>query len=78
MNDITRRDVQMSYLQRTDHFTHCPFKGNASNFSVRVDDKIADNSVWIYETPIDSVVQIKDCLSFYKEKLDAIEESPKD
>ena len=73
---IPREDVQMSYLQRTDHSTHCPFKGNASYFSVRVGNQIADNAVWTYETPIDSVAQIKDCLSFYKEKLDVCEESP--
>ena len=73
---IPRQDVQMSYLQRTDHSTHCPFKGNASYFSVQVDDQMADNAVWTYEAPIDAVAQIKDCLSFYVEKLEVIEESP--
>ncbi|MCY3954405.1 MAG: DUF427 domain-containing protein [Nitrospira sp.] len=73
-NYIPRSDVQMSYLQRTDHSTHCPFKGDASYFSVRVGNQIADNAVWAYETPIDAVEQIKDCLSFYKEKLDVSEE----
>ncbi len=73
---IPRSDVQMSYLQRTDHSTNCPFKGNASYFSVHVGDQIADNAVWAYETPIDAVAQIKDCLSFYVEKLDVSEESP--
>ena len=75
---IPREDVQMSYLQRTDHSTHCPFKGDASYFSVHVDDQRADNAVWTYETPIDSVPQIKDYLSFYVEKLNVIEESPGD
>ena len=65
---IPRSDVQMSYLQRTDHSTRCPFKGDASYFSVHVGDQTADNAVWAYETPIDAVAQIKDCLSFYKEK----------
>ncbi len=74
---IPREDVQMSYLQRTDHSTHCPFKGDASYFSVSVDGNIADNAVWTYEAPIDSVAAITNCLSFYKEKLDVSEESPK-
>lgn len=74
-NYIPRDDVQMSYLQRTDHSTNCPFKGNASYFSVRVGDQTANNAVWAYETPIDAVAQIKDCLSFYVEKLDVSEES---
>ncbi|MYC27008.1 MAG: DUF427 domain-containing protein [Nitrospira sp. SB0662_bin_26] len=75
-NYIPRRDVQMTYLRRTDHSTHCPFKGNAAYFSVRVGDQTADNAVWTYETPIDSVAEIKDCLSFYVEKLEVSEESP--
>ena len=73
-NYIPRSDVQMSYLQRTDHSTQCPFKGDASYFSIRVGNQVADNAVWTYETPIDAVAQIKDCLSFYKEKLDVSEE----
>ena len=76
VNYIPRRDVQMTYLRRTDHSTHCPFKGDAAYFSVHVDNQRADNAVWTYETPIDAVAQIKDCLSFYKEKLDVTEESP--
>lgn len=75
-NYIPRSDVQMSYLKRTDHSTHCPFKGNASYFSVCVGNQTADNAVWAYEAPIDAVARIKDCLSFYVEKLDVSEESP--
>lgn len=72
---VPRQDVSTSYLQRTDHSTRCPFKGEASYFSVTVNGKTADNAVWTYENPIDDVAAIKDHLSFYKEKMDAIEES---
>ena len=72
---IPRQDVHASYLQRTDHSTQCPFKGDASYFSVTVNGKTADNAVWTYENPIEAVAAIKDHLSFYKEKMDAIEES---
>ncbi len=77
-NYIPREDVQMSYLQRTDHSTHCPFKGDASYFSVSVNGKTAENAVWTYEAPIDSVAQIKDYVVFYPEKMDAIKELLKD
>lgn len=77
-NYIPREDVQMSYLQRTDHSTHCPFKGDASYFSVSVNGKTAENAVWTYEAPIDSVARIKDYVVFYPEKMDAIKELPKD
>ena len=45
-------------------------------FPFRSMTKWPTNAVWTYETPIDAVAQIKDCLSFYVEKLDVIEESP--
>ena len=77
-NYIPRADVQMSYLQRTDHSTHCPFKGDASYFSVSVNGKTEENAVWTYEAPIDSVAQIKDYVVFYPEKMDAIKELPRD
>ena len=77
-NYIPREDVQMSYLQRTDHSTHCPFKGDASYFSVSVNGKTEENAVWTYEAPIDSVAQIKDFVVFYPEKMDAIKELPRD
>jgi len=78
VNYIPREDVQMSYLQRTKHSTHCPFKGDASYFSVNVEGKTAENAVWTYETPIDAVAQIKGYVVFYPEKMDAIEELPRD
>jgi uncharacterized protein (DUF427 family) len=78
VNYIPREDVQMSCLQRTDHSTHCPFKGDASYFSVSVNGKTAENAVWTYEAPIDSVAQIKDYVVFYPEKMDAIKELRKD
>lgn len=73
---IPREDVHMAYLQRTDHSTHCPFKGDASYFSVNVDGKTVDNAVWTYEAPLDSVAAIKGYVSFYAERMDAIEEVP--
>ena len=75
-NYIPREDVQMARLKRTEHSTHCPFKGDASYFSVSVDGKTAENAVWTYENPINSVAAIKNYVSFYKEKMDVIEEVP--
>ncbi len=71
---IPREDVTMSYLQPTAHFTHCPFKGDASYFTLRANNKTAENAVWTYESPLPAVAEIKDHLAFYKEKMDAIEE----
>ena len=73
---LPRRDVVMAYLERTTHSTHCPFKGDASYFTVNVDGRVAENAAWSYETPLASVSAIKDHIAFYREKIDAIEETP--
>ena len=66
---LPRRDVRMERLARTSHSTHCPFKGDASYFSI-VDGP--ENAVWSYERPYDEMADIKDLLAFYPNKVDAI------
>jgi uncharacterized protein (DUF427 family) len=63
-------DVRMDLLEETDHSTHCPFKGDASYWSVRVRDKVAENAVWSYPEPIDSCPPIGGYLAFYWRKMD--------
>ena len=48
---VPLEDVRADLLERTDHTTHCPFKGDASYWSVRVGDRVAENAVWTYEEP---------------------------
>jgi uncharacterized protein (DUF427 family) len=66
---LPRPDVRMERLARTSHSTHCPFKGDASYFSI-VDGP--ENAVWSYERPYDEMLDIKELLAFYPEKVDAI------
>ena len=66
---LPRKDVRMERLARTSHSTHCPFKGDASYFSI-VDGP--ENAVWSYERPYDEMADIKDLLAFYPNKVDAI------
>jgi len=67
---IPRADADMSALTRTRHSTHCPYKGDASYFSIG--DRT--NAVWSYEAPYDAVAAIKDHLAFYPDRVDSIEE----
>ena len=62
-----RKDVKMERLARTTHSTHCPFKGDASYFSVVGG---AENAVWSYEQPYDEMAAIKDRLAFYPDKFE--------
>lgn len=66
-----REDVRMDLMRRTRHRTHCPFKGNASYWSINVGDREAENSVWSYENPLPEAGAIKGHLAFYLEKLGA-------
>jgi uncharacterized protein (DUF427 family) len=66
---VPRKDVKMDRLVRTSHSTYCPFKGNASYFSLADGP---DNAVWSYEQPYDEVAVIKGMLAFYPDKVDSI------
>jgi uncharacterized protein (DUF427 family) len=72
---IPRSDVDMSLLERTDHQTYCPYKGECSYFSIPIGGERAMNAVWTYEHPYDAVAPIKDYLAFYPTRVDAIEDS---
>jgi uncharacterized protein (DUF427 family) len=73
---LPREDVDMALLERTTHQTHCPYKGDAGYYSIRVGDRVAVNAVWTYETPYPVVAAIKEHLAFYPDRVDAIRESP--
>lgn len=72
---IPRADADMNLLVRTDHRTHCPYKGDASYFTVAAGGKTAENAVWSYEQPFPAMAEIKDHLAFYPSRVDAIEET---
>jgi uncharacterized protein (DUF427 family) len=71
---IPRQDVDMTLLERTDHTTYCPYKGECAYYSVPVGGERALNAVWTYEQPYDAVVMIKDHVAFYPDRVEAIEE----
>jgi len=71
---IPRKDVDMALLERTDHATYCPYKGDCSYFSLPLGGERSINAVWSYEAPYAAVTPIKDYLAFYPDRVDAIEE----
>ncbi|MBU1263760.1 MAG: DUF427 domain-containing protein [Gammaproteobacteria bacterium] len=64
-----RKDVKMERLVRSDHHTDCPFKGQASYYSLKDGP---ENAVWTYEQPYDEMLAIKDRLAFYPDKVDTV------
>jgi len=69
VNYIPREDVDMTLLQRTDHSTYCPYKGDCSYFSIPLGGERARNAVWSYEAPYAAVAEIKNRLAFYPDRV---------
>ena len=65
-----REDVRFDLLESTSHTTFCPFKGEASYWTLRVGDRVEENVVWSYGDPFDEVAGIKDYVSFYADRVD--------
>lgn len=69
---IPRADARMDAFVRSTHKTHCPYKGDASYFSLKSGAKVAENAVWSYEAPFPAVAEIAGHLAFYPERVDSI------
>ena len=64
-------DVRMDLMQRTDYRTHCPFKGNASYWTLTVSGESAENALWAYEDPLPEAALLKGYVAFYRNRMDA-------
>ena len=67
---IPPADVRQDLLTKTERTSHCPFKGDASYWTITVDGKEAQNAIWAYEDPFDQVARIKDHMAFYADQMD--------
>jgi uncharacterized protein (DUF427 family) len=71
---LPRAELDLSRLQRSDHKSWCPYKGEAAYFHIRAaTGELIENAVWTYETPFQAVAEIKDALAVYASKVDSIE-----
>jgi class 3 adenylate cyclase/uncharacterized protein (DUF427 family) len=80
-----RDDIRMDNLVKTDRSTHCPFKGNASYWTIRVGEKSVENAAWSYETAYDESSRVEMYIAFDWRAIDtwyaddtAIAEQPRD
>jgi uncharacterized protein (DUF427 family) len=71
---IPRADVKMALLKRSDHSSHCPYKGDATYYSIELESGRSENAVWSYEEPYESMAAIKDHVAFYPNRVSSIEE----
>ena len=73
---IPEQDVRLDLMRRTDHHTRCPYKGEASYWTIEAPDgagvKRAENAVWAYPSPYDEVAGLAGYYAFYPNRVDAI------
>jgi uncharacterized protein (DUF427 family) len=67
---LPKTDVRMDLLELSDTVTHCPYKGTAQAWSVRLDGVLHADLVWSYPTPLPESQKIAGLMAFYNEKLD--------
>ncbi|MBP2478999.1 uncharacterized protein (DUF427 family) [Crossiella equi] len=66
---IPRQDARLEELSRTEHGTYCPYKGEASYYSIPALGARGENAVWTYEEPYPAVAEIKEHLAFYADRV---------
>ena len=66
---VPREDIAEQYFASTDHTSYCPYKGDASYFSLQVLGHEGANAAWSYEQPKVSVDQIRDYVAFYPDQV---------
>ncbi len=68
---IPKGDIRWDLTQATDRSTHCPYKGDASYWSVTANGQTAENAIWGYPQAIDAVAPIRECVVLYWNKMGA-------
>lgn len=70
---LPRHDVDMKQLHVTLMSSYCPFKGEASYYSIAAGGEKSINAAWSYEDAYDSVRVINGYLAFYADRVDSID-----
>ena len=71
---MPKHDVRMDLLERSDAVSHCPYKGEANLYSIKMGDKLHDSLAWIYRYPTLECAKIQGLVGFFNEKLDIYED----
>ena len=73
---IPEKDVRLDLMHPTEHHTHCPYKGQASYWTIEVPGsagaKRSENAVWAYLAPYDEMHEIGRYYAFYGSRVDKV------
>jgi uncharacterized protein (DUF427 family) len=67
---VPKTHVRMELMQLEQRVTHCPYKGAAESWSVRIDGKVHEHLAWCYPAPLPESQKIAGLMAFYNEKVD--------
>jgi uncharacterized protein (DUF427 family) len=67
---LPRLAVRMDLLEPSDKVTHCPYKGQASYWSVRLGDTLHKDMAWSYPTPLPESQKVAGLVAFWDERVD--------
>jgi uncharacterized protein (DUF427 family) len=67
---IPLADVDRSLLTPSDLTTYCPYKGDASYYSIIAGQERGTDAVWFYDQPYPAVAEIKDHVAFYPDRVE--------
>jgi uncharacterized protein (DUF427 family) len=62
--------VEADVLRPSSHATYCPYKGDASYYSLIAGETVSENAVWTYVTPYDAVSEIAGRVAFYPDRVE--------
>ncbi|RWP19331.1 MAG: DUF427 domain-containing protein [Mesorhizobium sp.] len=66
---IPFEDIDFDQLRKTEFSTHCPYKGDASYWSVLPAAEAGKDAMWAYEQPFDEMIEIRNHCAFYPNKV---------
>jgi uncharacterized protein (DUF427 family) len=66
---VPMADVDAELLVSSDTTSYCPYKGEASYYSVRTDDAVVEDAIWFYDEPYAAVSEISGHVAFYADRV---------
>ena len=75
---LPEKDVRLDLMRPTEHHTRCPYKGEASYWTIEVPSgegsvRLSENAVWGYPSPYDEVSRLAGHYAFYTSRVDSVE-----
>jgi uncharacterized protein (DUF427 family) len=70
---LPEEDVRLELIRPTEHHTRCPYKGEASYWTIELSGgRRSENAVWAYPQPYDEVAKLAGYYAFYPNRVDSI------